>query len=97
MLDFFQIPLSNLVVPPQEELHMIIEIVRSLIFCLSHRKWSWGYNIKPNTDSAQADHNYTSVSLSILCVIINPRFKEYMGICRSILVESTRFLILGKH
>lgn len=66
--------------PPQEKLHMITEIVRSLIFYLSYRKWSSSYNIKPSTDPAQADHNYTSVSLSILCVVINPRFKEYMGI-----------------
>lgn len=97
MLDFFQIPLSNLVVPPQEKLHMIIEIVRQVIFYLSYRKWSWGYNVKPSADPAQADHNYTSVSFSIFCVIINPRFKEYMGICQSMLVESTGFLILGKH
>lgn len=97
MSDFFQIPLSNLVVPPQEKLHTIIEIVRQVIFYLSYRKWSWGYNVKPSADPAQADHNYTSVSLSIFCVIINPRFKEYMGICQSMLVESTGFLILGKH
>lgn len=97
MLDFFQIPLSNLTVPPQEKLHMIIEIVWSLIFYLSYKKWSWGYNIKPSTDPAQADHNYTSASLSMLGVIINARFKEYMGICQSVLVESTSFLILGKH
>lgn len=59
---------------------MITETVRSLIFYLLYRKWSWGYNIKPSTDPAQADHNYTSISLFILWVIINPRFKEYMGI-----------------
>lgn len=80
MLDFFQIPLSNLTVSPQEKLHMIIEIVRSLIFYLSYWKWNWGYNIKPSADPEQADHNYTSVSFSILCAVINPRFKEYIGI-----------------